>query len=153
MVDAKRPKVREHPESRKIKVGADPASFDAQTIAWHFHRLDDPHVDWGWNIQPTDWREVLRQLRAFEGLTWAKIQEQAGGRSHGSNSHMLDVSALSTNAQRRLVELKLDEYDSVFSLRMSNTLRLYGIRDGRVLQLLWRDPHHGTRRGACPTTK
>jgi hypothetical protein len=154
MPHAKRPKIREQPESGRIKTGGDPDSFDAQTIAWQFHRLDYPHSDWGWEkLKAVDWKGILRHLRDFEGLTWANIQSQSGGRRHGSNSHSLEISELSKGAQQRLLELGLDEYDSVFSLRINNTLRLYGLRDGRVLQLVWHDPHHGGKRGACPTTK
>lgn len=138
MRDAKQPKFREHPQSGKIKTGGDPASFDVQTIAWQFHRLDDPHEYWGWTkLQPKHWREILQHLRSFEGLTWAKIQDQSGGRKHGSNSHPLSIEELCKSAQQRLIELKLDDYDSIFSLRINNTLRLYGIRDGRVLKLVW----------------
>ena len=33
---------------------------------------------------------------------------------------------------------------STFSLRLTATTRIYGIRDRRALKLLWYDPHHGT---------
>jgi len=63
------PKAQEVP-SRQIKTGGDPESLEKQTLAWHFHCLDRPHVDWGWyQLQPTQWRNVLDHLIAFEGLT------------------------------------------------------------------------------------
>lgn len=147
----RQPKAQDIP-SRQIKTGGDPESLDKETLAWHFHRLDNPHADWGWHqLQPVHWRNVLDHLIAFEGLTWAQLKQQAGGRNHGTNHHSLPISELAAGAKHRLSELHLDEFDSVFSLRISNTLRLYGVRNGRVLQLIWYDPHHGTRRGACPT--
>jgi hypothetical protein len=148
------PKVRESPQSHIVKTGGNPASFDSQTISWHFHRLDRVHAEWGWDkLRARQWREILTHLVSFEGLTWAEIQNQSGGRKRGSNSHSLEITELCKAAQDRLVELRLDDFESVFSLRINNTLRLYGVRDGRVLQLVWHDPHHGSKLGACPTTK
>jgi hypothetical protein len=122
--------------------------LETQTIAWHFHRIDWSHLQWGFrNLRPPDWRELLTHLVALEGLTWARLKEQCGGRGRGggTNHHSLELDALCKGAQQRLIELNLDDSDVVFSLRLSNTLRLYGIRDGRVLRLLWYDAHHGTK--------
>jgi hypothetical protein len=150
------PKLREAPANREVRVGGSPESAqqtsDTKTPAWQFSRIDERHADWGWkNLTPAQWRDVLTHLKSFEGLTWAGIQAQAGGRKHGNNSHPLDVSDLTASAQNRLAEIGLEEVDKVFSLRLTNTLRVYGIREDRTLRILWRDPHHGTKRGCCPT--
>ncbi|MFZ1917583.1 MAG: hypothetical protein WAU58_08430 [Terriglobales bacterium] len=148
---SKQPKVRESPQSGKIKTGGDPSSVDTQTIAWHFHRLDHQHEHWGWSkLSAKQWREMLTQLVAFEGLTWAALQAQSGGRKHGTNHHPIEINKFCAAAKSRLITLHLDDFDTLFSLRINNTLRLYGVRDGRVLQLVWHDPHHGSKHGAYP---
>lgn len=146
------PKSAVVPFSRKVRVAEDPDSLETQTISWHFHRLDWEHAQWGFKLlRPTQWRDLLSHLVSFEGLTWAEIKQQSGGRSHGTNHHSLYVSDLCKDAQDRLLELRLEEYDVIFSLRLTNTLRIYGIRDGRVLRLIWWDQYHGTRNGVYIT--
>lgn len=151
---ARIPKIGTSVPERQIKTGGDPDSLDRETIAWQFHRLDNDHEDWGWNgLKAGIWKEILRQLKAFEGLTWAKLKEAAGGRRHGTNHHPIEVANFCNKAKDRLKSLHLDEYDSLFSLRLANKIRIYGVRDGRVLQLVWYDPHHGDKRGAYPIKK
>jgi len=147
------PRLGALPEEKQIKLGGDPESLDKQTIGWQFHRMDSNCERWplGLATPAPIWRSVLLKLISFEGLTWASIKEASGGRTHGTNHHSLKISELNIAARRRIGELHLEQYDKVFSLRLTNTVRLYGIRDGRIMRLLWYDPHHGTYNGVCPT--
>lgn len=146
------PKAAFNPETRKIKVGGNPENFDIQSIAWHFHRRDRQHPLWGWDkLTAKQWRLILKELEDREKMTWAEIKAQAGGRRVGTNSHSLDVCDFCGDAKRRLEEMGLDDCDVLFSLRLANAMRIYGIRDGRVLQIIWHDPHHGSKEGAYPT--
>lgn len=150
----RRPKAREKFPARQIKTGGDPDSTEKETIAWHFRRLDKEHLDWGWNkLKAPQWKDILNHLVSFEGLTWARLKEQSGGRRIGTNHHSMEISKLPQETRKRWTDLRLDDFDTIFSLRITNTLRLYGVRDGRVMQLVWHDPHHGSKRGACPTAK
>lgn len=143
------------PQERQPKLGGDPDSLDRETIAWQFRRIDQGHDRWGLGLSTRAkiWRRILQSLIAFEGLTWAEIKQQSGGRNHGTNHHSLMIDELAPAARRRLNELHLDQYDKVFSLRLGNTVRLYGVREGRVMQLVWYDPHHGSNSGVCPTQR
>lgn len=148
------PKTKVDIQDRQIKTGGDPDSFERDTIAWQFYRLDNDHAEWGWGkLRAGQWRDLLKHLKVFEGLTWAALKAQAGGRRHGTNHHSCLTADFCKEARDRLKELHLDDFDSLFSLRLANTLRLYGVRDGRVLQLLWHDPHHGGNKGAYPIRK
>jgi hypothetical protein len=147
----RQPKLGGQPETRQVKLGADPESLETQTIAWHFHRLDWNHEKWGWQLKAPIWKQILLKLISFEGLTWAILKEQAGGRKRGTNHHSLKISDLTKAARDRITQLRLDQYDKIFSLRVSGTVRIYGIRDGRVMRLLWYDKCHGTKDEVCPT--
>jgi hypothetical protein len=150
--DRREPKIQKSPETREIRIETDPDTPETQTIAWHFHLLDRPHGDWGWDkLKAKDWRSILAHLVSFEGLTWAHLKSQAGGRRQGTNHHSLDTDDFCKAAKDRLKHLNLDDFETLFSLRINQTLRLYGIRDGRVLQIIWHDPHHGSKRGCYPT--
>jgi hypothetical protein len=149
----RQPRSQEFP-ARQVKNGGDPDSFDKETIAWQFYRQDRLHLKWGWDKLPAkDWRQILAELKSLEGLTWAKIKEQAGGRKNGTNSHTLEMKDFTKDARDRITDLHLDQFERLFSLRLKNTLRLYGVREGRVLQLVWHDPFHGSSNGCYPTKK
>ena len=77
-------------------------------------------------------------------MTWAEIMQAAGGRARGTNSHFVQVERLTRQAKDRLAEIHQDDVSELFSLRLTATVRIYGIRDRRALKLLWYDPYHGT---------
>lgn len=113
------------------------------------------HKLWGWNkLTPKLWfRQILPALKAIEGMTWASLKGAAGGRAQGTNHHSLSVDECTKTARDRLVVLRLDDYDQIFSLRLANTVRIYGIRDGRALRIIWHDPYHGENRRAVYPVK
>ena len=80
-------------------------------------------------------------------MTWSELIAAAGGRGQrgGNNHHPVPVFQCSKLAQDRLEYLHIDDIDELFSLRLSNVVRVYGIRDGRTLKLLWFDPAHDNR--------
>ena len=122
-----------------------PTLHDSETIVWAFG-IADPEGLWGWRTAAARiwWTDILPKLRDFESMTWAEIIRAAGGRTRGNNSHFVDVRNLTGQAKARLVEIGQDDVSALFSLRLSSTERIYGIRDRRALKLLWFDPHHGT---------
>ena len=111
---------------------------------WSFKGISDQ--EW--------WDAILPKLQGFESMTWAEIMSAAGGKSKGTNSHPVKCKNLSRNAQKRLKKIGLNDVSELFSLRLSGTVRIYGIRDGRALKLLWYDRDHGNQNNAvCPSSK
>ena len=78
--------------------------------------------------------EVRQRLASFESMTWGEIGS--------TGSHPIPVSDLSADAQRRLGEIRQDDVEQLYSLRVSGTERVFGIREGGVLRILWWDPSH-----------
>ena len=76
-------------------------------------------------------------------MTWADIMMAGGGRARGSNNHAVQVENLTSPAKSRLTQISQDDVAELFSLRLTATTRIYGIRDRRALKLLWYDRHHG----------
>lgn len=152
---SRQPRINHEPNSgQQIRTKENPGTTEHQTPAWQFHRCDEDHSLWGWSkLQNNEHLEIIKSLHGFEKMTWNQIKQAAGGRSSGTNSHSLPIDGFSKEAKKRLEQLKLDDNDELFSLRLNNTLRLYGIRDGRVLRFIWRDPHHGSKGGAYPTKR
>ena len=112
---------------------------------WAFSIVDQDGP-WGWRNAAALawWGETLPKLQDFESMTWSEIMQAAGGRARGNNSHFVQVEKLTKQAKQRLAEISQDDVSELFSLRLSATTRIYGIRDRRALKLVWYDRHHGT---------
>jgi len=152
------------PKAQEIKTGAIPTAnktirhsqtpeqVDHLRPAWGFRLIDLGLNDWNWNqVDYTAWIRLLKQLQSFESLTWGEIKLQTSGKRKGTRHHFIGLEKLEKAAKDRWIELHLDDYGEVYSLRMEGKLRIYGIREGRVLHLVWYDPHHGDTRGVCPS--
>ena len=75
-------------------------------------------------------------------MTWNEILKASGAKTHGNNSHYENVAELIPEAQKRWKELKLEEYDQAFSLRLTNLHRLYGVLQDGVFRIVWFDQKH-----------
>jgi hypothetical protein len=74
-------------------------------------------------------------LQSLETMTWSDI--------HGTGSHPIPVDSLCKDARDRLSAIgKGDEYQELYSVRLSGRERIWGMRLGSELYLLWWDPEH-----------
>ena len=87
------------------------------------------------------WGKLFPKIKSFESMTWKDIEKATHGDGR-SNSHSVSVSRLSKEAQQRLSELKLDDYEELFSLRLEGKIRMYGVRQFSYLQIIWFDLNH-----------
>lgn len=62
-------------------------------------------------------------------------------------NHSINVGELSKAASDRLMELYI-EAESLISLRLNGTHRIYGYMNGAVFNILWVDLEHGDN-AAC----
>lgn len=141
----KSPKQGAGVQASNPRIGVNPSSYDNQRISWQFSRLDHEHDRWGWGrLEAQQCWELFTsgQLHHIESMTWQQLKSAAGGRNGGTNSHSIPVENLSPDAQRRLSELKLDDQDAVFSLRLTGKLRVIGFQAGSAFRVLWYDPEH-----------
>lgn len=129
---------RENPKSRYVAQTENPDSYYREHPAWGFNTCDTEM--WGFtadNIGDAFWTEILPFLKNTETRTWSDILINAK-----KQNHSIDVSKLNAGAQKRLTELYV-EHDSIISLRLSATHRIYGYTVGRVFNILWYDSNHG----------
>jgi hypothetical protein len=136
------PSLGAKPSGALPKLGADPVSYKTKHPVWRFH-LFDWDGPWGLSACLTkDWRKhVELHLANLETMTWAAIEQAAGGKPSGTNSHPLSRDKFSRDAKRRLDNRSILS-DSFFSLRLENTVRIYGIREDNCLKIIWFDPFH-----------
>lgn len=138
------PKVSIPPVSKTVPSSAGRSiSFDSLLPSWRFNRLDlEATSPYSWHkAKKQDWQEVLDKLGNLETQTWAQLL--------GDHHHRISVDVLSKDAKQRLLQLKLDDYEDVLSIRLTGKRRVFGLQDGHACLLLWWDPHHKV----CPSTK
>jgi hypothetical protein len=111
--------------------------------AWRVQSLDENSA-FGWDkIGQERWRRsVLPKLRHLETMTWYEILRAAGGRSSGTNSHLLPLSDFPKAFQERLEAMGLSGIDEIMSLRLQGKHRLYGWMSENIMNIIWFDFDH-----------
>lgn len=135
----KQPKSSAHLSSSKI-----PKSHQqdqGKGFVWRFS-LVDKEGPFGWKSMSNEkYLDILTRMGNFEGMSLDEIGR--GG------SHAIPWDGLSKKAQDRLKEIKQDDIEELFSLRMGGKERIFCIRAGRnCLKVLWWDPDHKV----CPSS-
>lgn len=138
----KQPKSKHTPAPTKTPAQSTklPGNYDSETIVWRFSLMDHDGP-WGWHQLSADEtiKLIRNELAKRETLSWHNIK--------ASGSHHVAKDKLIKEAQERLEELKLDDLDELFSLRITAKCRIWGIKDRYVLKILWYDPQHQV----CPS--
>jgi hypothetical protein len=106
---------------------------------------------WSWKVN-RDWHPDPGNgyITAFtDGYhlkkTWSEVQaEKTTGKGGVTKlKHVYyPVSAIVSEARKRLAALKMDDYEDIFRFRMSNLERLYGFVVGATFIIVWYDPKH-----------
>lgn len=132
----KQPKNLEVPEFKKQpRIPTDASSYLKAPPSWQLSIIDFDG-NWGWNnidyfLLTT---EIIPKLQNFETMQWSQIL--------GSKHHEVNIEGFSKEALKRLEELRMDDQETMVSLRLSGEKRLWGVRKGSVLKIIWWDPHH-----------
>jgi hypothetical protein len=104
--------------------------------------LMDMEGPWGWsNFEIANIKHFLTRLFETQKLSWQELLKQG--------SHHVQVIDLSSEAQKRLREIERDDWEELYSLRLSGKQRMWGLKEGAIFWMLWWDPHHQV----CPSLK
>lgn len=117
---------------------------------WRASFLDLGHNGlWSWQVEPDTLRKIIAFLREMERLTWKEVRAQltGGNRRRGPKHKFIPADHLCPEAQRRLTEIRFDEFDELFRFRLGNMERLWGVVDSDVFYPVWWDPDHRV----CPS--
>lgn len=120
-----------------------PNQFYLQHPAWNFSSCDKEK----WSLfskaaRDRFWDEILPHFQAWETQTWGDILIDSKKQNHSINAKDLNKTA-----SDRLTELYI-EAESLISLRLGGTHRIYGYMNGAVFNILWIDLGHGDN-AAC----
>jgi len=140
------PKAGGAPGDKTPKAGGDPQSYLSQTPVWRFSDFDW-EGPWG---EPTCKARIghirghiEQHLACFETMAWSAILAASGGKGEGkgTNSHEISRDKFKGEARKRL-EAKNILAERIMSLRLDAGTRVYGVREGNCLRILWFDPDH-----------
>lgn len=103
-------------------------------LGWRFSACDCGGR-WPWtNLVGDDHHRVIKRLVEFERMTLAQIRD--------THSHEVPIDGICKAAQDRLAEIRLDDLEYLFSLRITGRERVWCIRDINMMNVLWWDPLH-----------
>ena len=117
------PKIKKEPRVNKV-----PINSARSKPVWLFG-LIDLEGEWGWKNVKKDCLllEILPKIKQFEGMYWSEIL--------GGKSHYIDISRILRTARTRLKELQIEDIDSLVSLRLSSTERLWGLKINNIFKI------------------
>lgn len=95
------------------------------------------------------WNELYPKLKDFESKKWWELENEKFGKAGKSKHHWVKVNKIIKPAQKRLSELNIDDIDEIFSIRLTGTQRVWGLRDYNYFKILWFDFNHEI----CPSNK
>lgn len=111
-----------------------PESDRDQRPVWLVERIDFDGP-WCWKKMDVEaLHRVHERLSAFERMTFREIE--------GKQNHQIPVERLGKEARDPLIEIGIDEYDEVLSLRVTKAERVWGLKALNGIYLLWWDPMH-----------
>lgn len=140
----KKPGKKRSPSPDKTPRTLEKPSSDGERISWHLGSFDFDGP-WGKRQISSDFfqKELLPKIANIETMTWAQIKAKK------KNNHSIGLEKLIKDARDRLKEIGQDDVDELFSLRLSDDQRLFGIQDRHIFKVLWWDPKHQI----CPSGK
>ncbi len=121
--------------ARKTAIYLGPANIENYYISWRFSKADigGPYAcnDFSHN----DFQQLWERLRAFENMNTEQL------RDNGS-FHPKPVDELTREQKERLQQIELDDIDEIYSFRITGKCRMWCIKYGSILLLLWWDRDH-----------
>lgn len=102
---------------------------------------------WSWNIE-RDWKKDSRSLGIIqlfhrdyhEKKTWGEIKREV---TKGKQKHVYYPKCkITKEAQQRMMDIKMDDFENVFRFRLLHDFRFYGVVSTNVFLALWHDPAH-----------
>lgn len=136
-VSNKRTKRTNAPQSRNTNQEENPNQYYSKNPSWCFRNADSEM--WAFTSDHVGdlWIELLPYLSNMETRKWSEILVDAN-----KQNHEIHVGKLNKVAITRLAELHI-EAESMVSLRINGTTRLYGFMNGSVFNIVWYDDDHG----------
>ena len=124
----------------KTEAGIDPDAFWKMSPKWCFKYIDSAHARWAIDAETID-AEFLNKLIDYERQTWGEILQATSGKRKGTRNHSIPTARMGEGPRKRLIELKRFE-DALYSIRIKNKHRWWGLIINGVFHFVWSDRYH-----------
>lgn len=140
--NGRRIKGKTRKNKRKVSIARDASSStDGETLVWSFDKIDkNGDFRFVCGRSDMDHRDLLYYIIQYSARKWGKIKLDTHDDGK-SKHHFLNYDSLCSKAQDRIKFMNIDD-DAIYSLALTNRLRVIGLRDGRVFRAIWYDPNH-----------
>lgn len=130
-------KIAELPELRREAKSIEPSDSDDAKPQWCFE-LFDHAKDWRENEhgEHAGFCEVGQHLQSYSTMTWREIK------ANRHRDHPIPTGSLCSAAKKRLEYIQQDDADELWRFRFGAKQRIWGIKNGHVLRVIWWDPDH-----------
>lgn len=120
-----------------------PSSGKDKQISWSISMLDvDGPFCWSKIGTNKFWSEIIPKIKHLESQSYLVMINDA-------KHHNISIDKLTKQARDRLEEIRLDDCEELFSIRLSGKERIFCIQQENVMKILWWDPDHLI----CPCVK
>lgn len=138
----KKPRHKKTPSLKKKATSQEMVPVSKKQVKWCFE-LFDKNITWHEDDYTEEtFRTVAKNMKKYSSMTWGAIE------NNRHRNHSVKAHKIIPQAQKRLVELMLDDYDDIWRFRFDGLKRIWGIRDKHIFRVLWWDPQHKI----CPST-
>jgi len=142
--------VRRQPKSKKPFKPLDESSgYYDEYPRWSFRRCDFEHPKWGLSNNAINLPKVFKYLASLESRKWGDILTDTSGRRENTRNHLIEFAELTREAQKRAIEITVDEFDPLCSIAMGGRERVWGHISEGVFYIIWFDMQHEI----CPSNK
>ena len=114
-------------------------SWKKEYPVWRFGKHDKEHEKWSLK-KANLYDSIILKLSSYETMTWLEIDTSTHDKGKSKN-HWVDVKNFIKEAKDRLQHLNI-ENDTLYSFALTNKLRLYGILEAGVYNIVWCDQNH-----------
>jgi len=117
-------------------------SFDGETPVWCFDNPDNDGM-FRFSKETIDTELILDKILSLSKMTWIQIKSATHDDGKSKN-HELDHTGMSAEAKERIKKKALsdEDIDTIFSIALTNKIRLIGLKKDRVFHVIWYDPNH-----------
>lgn len=112
-----------------------PPSLENRHVAWRFSNADHDGPFRCDSLSHEEFTSLWERLRAFERMNVAQLR-------NAQSYHSTPTANLAKNAKDRLEQLRLDDIDTLYSFRITQTCRLWCIKHENIMSVLWWDKSH-----------
>lgn len=98
---------------------------------------------WGWtDLSSGHIRKIATSCKGWESMSSGEVFNSSGNKP-------IPWDSFHPDAQKRLRDIELDDYEGLWELRLSGTARLWGLLKQGIFYIVWWDPNHEV----CPSRK